>query len=366
MNNYLICNAVPAYKEAPVPVEILKDSTSRVLKAINSKGYKENYIILDSKEKELEEKLKIEAKNFPELVLKIILVDANFSFVYGNSSALLKVIEGEKPLPSSMSKDENIYTVETLLNEESKKVFLDGSVKDKISVLLKKTISPREILMKANLIGDFKGMYFAHPMGVFVGEKDLDTEFEISTDYITIFNEKDCMLDKLKKIAEKYEKETCGRCVFGFEGNTQINMILSDISLKKGKTSDISLLLDLCGEMESQVLCEVDLILANSVITAFDNFKEELEEHITKKSCKAAACSKFVTYHIIADKCIGCTDCADICEEDAIAGKKKFIHVIDQEECSQCGACIEVCKEGAIVKAGVIKPRCPKKPIPCK
>ncbi len=366
MESYLICNAVSPYEKANIGTDILKENTSQVLEAIVSKGAEINYIILENKEDKLKEKLEAEARNHSSLNLKVVLVDGSFRFVYGNSSALLKVIEGEKPLPSTKEINENVFTVEEILKTELKRVVFDGDIQNKDSLLLKKTVSPREILSKASLIGDFKGMYFGHPMGLFVGEKDLDNEIEVTTDYISFFSDKDCMLDRLKNIAERYTKESCGRCVFGFEGVTQINMILSDISLKKGKSSDISLLLDLCQEMKNQVLCEVDLSLATSVISAFDCFKEEIEEHITKKSCRAGACSKFVTYHILADKCIGCTECIDVCEDDAISGKKKFIHVIDQDECSQCGECIKVCQEEAIVKAGAIKPRCPSKPIPCK
>jgi NADH-quinone oxidoreductase subunit F len=366
MESYLICNAVSPYEKANIGTDILKENTSQVLEAIASKGAITNYIILENEQHELKNKIEAEAKKLLGLNLKVILVDGSFRFVYGNASALLKVIEVEKPLPSNKEINENIFTVEEILNTELKRVIFDGAIKRKSTILLKKTISPREILSKASLIDDFKGMYFGHPMGLFVGEKDLDKEIEIKADYIFFFNEKDCILDRLKNIAERYTKESCGRCVFGFEGVTQINMILSDISLKKGKSSDISLLLDLCSEMRNQVLCEVDLSLATSVISAFECFKEEIEEHITKKSCKAGYCSKFVTYHILADKCIGCTECLEVCEDDAISGKKKFIHVIDQDECSQCGECIKVCEEEAIVKAGAIKPRCPSKPIPCK
>ena len=366
MSKYLICNAVPEYKEAPVSIDILKKNTSQVLEAINSKKAETSYIILDQKEKELKLKLESEAENYLDINLKVILVDGSFGFVYRNSSAILKVIEGEKPLPSSKEKNESIYTVEGLLNSESKNVYIDRSVKKKGTYTFNKKISAREVLDAAGVKGTFKGMYLGYPMAVFLGEADLDNEFELTTDYISIFDETDCILDKLKDIAEGYTKESCGRCAFGFEGVTQINMILSDISQKKGKTSDISLLLDLCSEMKNQVLCEVDGTLATLVISAMNNFKDEIEEHITKKSCKAGVCSKFITYHILADKCIGCTDCVDECDDDAILGKKKFIHVIDQDECTQCGKCVEACNEEAIVKAGVIKPRCPHKPIPCK
>lgn len=366
MSKYLICNAVPTYKEAPVSIDILKNSTSQILEAINLNKAEINYIVLDQKETELQSKLELEAKDYPNMNLKTLLVDGSFGFVYRNSSAILKVIEGEKPLPSSKEDHKSVYVVEKLLDSELKNLYIDGSIKKKGKHTLKNKISPREIVEASSIEGTFKGMYLGYPMGIFLGEADLDNEIELTTDYISIFDETDCILDKLRNIAEGYTKESCGRCIFGYEGVTQINMILSDISQKKGKTSDIALLLDLCSEMKNQVLCEVDATLASTVISAMTNFKAEIEEHITKKSCTAGTCSKFITYHILADKCVGCTECVDECDDDAILGKKKFIHVIDQDECTQCGKCLDACDEEAIVKAGAIKPRCPQKPIPCR
>lgn len=365
MSKYLICNAVPTYKEAPVSVDILKSSTSQVLDAINSKKAEKNYIILDKKEKEVVTKLE-EAKKSSNLNLEIITVDGNIGFAYRNSSAVLKVIDGEKPIPSSREEDKSVYTVETLLECDSKNVYIDGNVKKKGKHTFSKSTSPKDILEACGVKGAFKGIYFGYPMGIILGEADLENSIEITTDYIKVFDETNCILAELSEIALGYTKETCGRCVFGFEGVTQISTILSDVSQKRGKSSDIALLLDLCEVMKTQTLCEVDATLASTVVSALDNFRSEIEEHITKKACNAAACSKFVTYHILADKCTGCTDCMDECEDDAILGKKKFIHVIDQDECTQCGACVEACEEDAIVKAGPVKPRCPQKPIPCK
>ena len=74
-------------------------------------------------------------------------------------------------------------------------------------------------------------------------------------------------------------------------------------------------------------------------------------------------CKKFMTYHILAEKCVGCGDCMDACDEDAILGKTRFVHVIEQNECTQCGACMEACDEDAVVRAGAVKPRCPRKPV---
>lgn len=366
MSKYLICNAVPTYKDAPVSIDILKSNTSQVLDAIYSKKAEKNYIIIDKKEEDIISKLEEETKNYSDLNLDIITVDGASGFAYRNASTILKVLHGEKPIPSSKEENKSIYTVEMLLESNLKNIYIDGNVKKKGKYTLAKSTTPQEILEVCGLKGTFKGIYFGYPMGIMLGDADLDENLEITTDYIKVFDETNCILAELNKIALGYTKETCGRCVFGFEGVTQINMILSDISQKRGKSSDIALLLGLCDVMKKQTLCEIDATLAITVTSALDNFRNEIEEHITKKVCKAAVCSKFVTYHILADKCIGCTDCIDECDDDAILGKKKFIHIIDQDECTQCGACVKACDEGAIVKAGAIKPRCPQKPIPCK
>lgn len=178
--------------------------------------------------------------------------------------------------------------------------------------------------------------------------------------------ESECIVDFLLKTISNNECKTCGKCVFGYEGITQLEMMLSDITMKKAKTDDKELMRDLCGQMLHQSICEIGSDIAEVMLFALDNKGEEIDEHLMKKSCRAGICKKFVTYHILVDKCIGCTDCADACEEGAILGKKRFVHVIDQSECTQCGACAEVCEEEAIIKAGAIKPRGPKKPIPCK
>lgn len=193
------------------------------------------------------------------------------------------------------------------------------------------------------------------------GVKDMTTLEKIQN-----LKETDCIADLLLKEVRVNECQTCGKCVFGYEGITQLEMILSDVTGKKGRSADLSLIEELCGLMKTQSLCETGEEIADAVLMAIACYRTDFEEHISKKGCKAGICKKFMTCHILADRCIGCGDCMDECEEDAILGKSRFVHIIDQDECTQCGDCFNVCGEGAIVKAGPVKPKCPKKPIPCR
>ena len=179
-------------------------------------------------------------------------------------------------------------------------------------------------------------------------------------------SEKQCPVEELQKYAKGHKCMSCGKCVFGYEGAAQLDMTLSDITQKKSRSTDMAQLTKLCRLMREQSMCEDGVELADTALSVFDRYPDDFAEHIAKKSCRAGVCKKFVTYHILADKCTGCGDCLDECEDDAILGKNKFIHVIVQDECTKCGKCAEVCEEDAIVTAGAVKPRCPVKPIPCK
>lgn len=187
-----------------------------------------------------------------------------------------------------------------------------------------------------------------------------------ATEAIQNLKEDQCPVDTLLKEVSGHPCKACGKCVYGYEGASQLEMILSSIIDKKGRSSDLALMKELCGLMKTQSMCDDGIELAGACELAFDTYQKDFEDHISKKACRAGVCKKFMTYHILPDKCIGCGDCIDACEDEAILGRKKFIHVIDQGECTQCGQCVDACEEEAIVLAGAVKPRCPVKPIPCR
>ena len=74
-------------------------------------------------------------------------------------------------------------------------------------------------------------------------------------------------------------------------------------------------------------------------------------------------------------ECMACLQCVRACSEafyKEFHQDKACIRIVEKNgepkpvTCVQCGKCMEACDEDAIVTAGAVKPRCPKKPIPCK
>lgn len=187
-----------------------------------------------------------------------------------------------------------------------------------------------------------------------------------SIEKIKALKEDQCAVDALLKIVQSHPCRDCGKCVFGYEGITQLEMILKDITEKKGRPGDKALMEDLAAMMKTQSMCEDGEDLADALKEVLTAYGDVLDEHIAKKGCRAGSCKKFMTYHILASRCTGCGDCMEACEDEAILGKKKFVHVIVQNECTLCGKCMEACEEDAVVMAGAEKPKCPPKPIPCK
>ena len=124
--------------------------------------------------------------------------------------------------------------------------------------------------------------------------------------------------------------------------------ILERIVEGNGKLSDLDELEELADMIESTALCGLGKSAPKPVISTIHAFREEYEEHILKKHCKAGVCSNLRTYKIDPKKCKGCSKCARNCPVNAITGKIKTPFVIDNEKCIKCGTCKDNCAFGAI------------------
>ena len=118
--------------------------------------------------------------------------------------------------------------------------------------------------------------------------------------------------------------------------------------------------------MASQAICGEGKATGRVALQALDLFADEIEPHFAKRQCPTCGCAAFKTFHVLVSRCNGCGKCVKACDDGAILGKARFVHVINQRKCTQCGQCLKACPEKAIVRAGAKKPKTPPKPIPVR
>ncbi|MCM8711253.1 4Fe-4S binding protein [Clostridium sp. SYSU_GA19001] len=173
-----------------------------------------------------------------------------------------------------------------------------------------------------------------------------------------------CVVEWCEKIFDKARKESCGKCVLCREGTTQIYKIINDAAQGRGEAEDIELLKELSEAVKENSSCELARTAADKLLLTLEEQEEEWEMHIKRKRCSSLVCKKYITIHVLPEKCQGCGECKEVCPENAIAGSIGMIHVVSEEKCSRCLECIKACKYEAIQKAGAVKPKTPEAPVP--
>lgn len=210
---------------------------------------------------------------------------------------------------------------------------------------------------------EIRAVVLGYPQGVIAKPDAWDTT-ELHTPDVWVLRENQCILMLLEEKIQEGCRSSCGACVFCREGLQQAAQIMGDISNRAGQAEDLSRLRDLSSLMTDQVNCELGRSFGRLLHSALEQFGEEIELHITRKQCPKGSCPAYQQYYIDPQNCTGCGECLDACEEDAILGKKKSIHIIQSKYCSQCGACEKECPKNAIIKGGNIPPL-PTRPVPC-
>ena len=78
-------------------------------------------------------------------------------------------------------------------------------------------------------------------------------------------------------------------------------------------------------------------------------FKEEYEQHVNEKVCRAKECKAMSKIQINPEVCKGCGLCQKNCPVSAIEGEGPGTkRVINQDKCIKCGTCIASCPFKAI------------------
>lgn len=165
---------------------------------------------------------------------------------------------------------------------------------------------------------------------------------------LVVMDENTCMVEVARFFMSFTQRESCGKCVPCREGTKRMLEILERIVDGKGKMSDLDELEELATMVQSMALCGLGKSAPLPVISTLKRFRDEYEEHIRDKKCRAKVCTALRQFHINEEFCIGCGKCAKNCPAGAITGKIKHPYHIDNDRCIKCGACKDNCNFDAI------------------
>lgn len=405
---YLICNADEGDPGAYMDRSLLEGNPHSVIEGMiigafavgATKGYiyvrKEYPLALENADKAIED-----ATAMGLLGDSILGTDFSFSievargggaFVAGESSALMASIMGRPAEPRTKyihATQSGLYNKPTVLNnvetwanvpliikngakwyagigtETSKgtKIFsLVGDVKDTGLVEVPMGTTLREVIFDigGGIADDreFKAVQTGGPSGGVLPASILDMpiDFESLADAgsmmgsggMIVMDDHTCMVDIARYYIEFLAGESCGKCTPCREGLRQMLDILTRITQGQATMDDLDLLEELAVVVKEASLCGLGQTAPNPVISTIKYFRGEYEAHILEKRCPAGVCTSLIHFEVIPDACTGCYLCKVRCPVEAIEGKPKEIHKIDQEKCIKCGVCMDVCRYDAI------------------
>ncbi len=241
------------------------------------------------------------------------------------------------------------------------KVFsLAGKVRNTGLVEVPMGITLREIVFDigGGIIGNkrFKAVQTGGPSGGCIPEEylDLPVDFDslwkvgsiMGSGGMVVMDEDTCMVDVAKYFLSFTRNESCGKCPPCRIGTYQMLEILEKISCGKGEKGDIEELERLGNLVMAGSLCGLGKSAPNPVLTTIRYFREEYEEHVHEKYCRARVCA-MGHYSIDQRECILCGLCKGACAFNAVRETRNAFS-IDMDYCTRCKACFQVCPVNAV------------------
>ena len=316
------------------------------------------------------------------------------AFVCGESTALVASIEGERgtprPRPPRLSEaggglwgmPTNLNNVETFANvpiiitlgldhyrgigtEKSKgtKVFaLSGKIRNTGLIEVPLGITLREIIFDIgggmlNPKRQFKAVQTGGPSGGFIPAQFLDMPVDFDTltgvgsmmgsGAMVVLDEDDCMVDMAKFFLAFIKNESCGKCPPCRIGSWRMYELLDKISSGKGEEGDIERLEKMGKLIMEGALCGLGSGAPVPILSTIRYFRDEYEEHIRDRYCRAKRCRGLGRFQIDASQCIQCGLCKQACAFDAVV-ELRDQYFIDQDYCTKCKACHSACPTEAI------------------
>jgi NADH:ubiquinone oxidoreductase subunit F (NADH-binding)/Pyruvate/2-oxoacid:ferredoxin oxidoreductase delta subunit len=324
------------------------------------------------------------------------------AFVCGEETALISSLEGKRGMPqlkppypttSGLSgKPTVINNVETLMNvplimqngpewfksigtEKSPgtKVFaitgrgrFSGVVEVEMGIHIRTILE--DIVDGIKDGKEFKAIQLGGASGSFITSEDLDTPVDFDTmkqkgfgmgaGGFVVVDETSCMVDLVRYYMEFIRNESCGKCIPCREGTGRMLEILEGVIRKPANEESattlerfkgVMQLETIAGVMKDTSLCGLGQTAPNPFVSALRNFRDEFEEHIFDRKCRANVCRGLRTFVIDVEKCTGCTVCAGKCPVNAIYGTRLQPFFIVEDKCTGCGICYDVCKFSAVI-----------------
>ena len=147
----------------------------------------------------------------------------------------------------------------------------------------------------------FKAAQIGGPSGGCVTQENLNVPAEydaltklgaiMGSGGLIAMDEDTCMVDTARFFMEFIQDESCGKCVACRIGTKRMLEILERITRGEGEEGDIELLEELGETVKATAMCGLGQSAPNPVLSAIRFFREEFEEHIHDKHCRAGVCS---------------------------------------------------------------------------
>ncbi len=146
----------------------------------------------------------------------------------------------------------------------------------------------------------FKSAQIGGPSGGCITQDNLNvpTDYEslsklgaiMGSGGLIAMNEDTCMVDTARYFMDFVQDESCGKCTACRVGTKRMLEILERITRGEGEEGDIELLEELGETIQETAMCGLGQTAPNPVLSTIKFFRQEYEEHIKDKHCRAGVC----------------------------------------------------------------------------
>jgi len=348
---YLVCNADEGDPGAFMDRSVIEGDPHCIIEGMMIEAYaigaQQGYVYIRAEYPIAVERLQValeQAREYGLLGKNLFGTDYNFdleirigagAFVCGEETALLNSIEGkrgeprQKPpfpfqkglfgYPTIINNVETLANISKIIRNGGKwyasfgtekapgtKVFaLAGEVVNTgiVEVPIGTTIGAIIYNIGGGIPNDkeFKAAQIGGPSGGCITKENLNVpaDYEslskigaiMGSGGLIVMNEDTCMVDTARYFMDFIRDESCGKCVACRVGTKRMLEILEDITQGTGKPGDIERLVELGEAIQISAMCGLGQTAPNPILSTIRYFRDEYEEHINKKHCRAGVCS---------------------------------------------------------------------------